>query len=153
MLFTLNIWPWRQKSVIPVPYVFAYGHYAHTYAILASSDEKCGRSPRKCEKSAKKRYLPLRPWPWSNDLGTHMVCWPCLGLPTMWIWSSYLIIKGVKGYIIGFTFDLEYLTLKAKIRYSGSLRFCIWSFCTYLCNLSFIGWEMWEESAKMWKIG
>ena len=69
----------------------------------------------------------------------------------MYIWSSYLIIKGVKWYLKGLTFDLEYLTLGAKIRYSASLRFCVWSFCTYLCNLSLIGWEMREEFAKMRK--
>ena len=101
----------------------------------------------------KKRYHPLWPWHWSDDLGTHMVCWPCLGLPTMHIWSSYNIIKGVKWYLKGLTFDLEYLTLRAKIRYSASLRFCVWSSYTYLCNNSLIRWEMREEFAKMRKNG
>ena len=99
----------------------------------------------------KKRYHPLWPWPWSDDLGTHMVCWPCLGLPTMYIWSSYLIIKGVKRYVKGLTFDLEYLTLRAKIQNSAAFRFCVWSFCTYLCVFSLVGWEMREEFAKMRK--
>ena len=118
-------------------------------SILSKLKEEFTKSP----KFGQKRYPPLWPWPWSGDLDTSMACWPCLGLPTRWIWWPNTVIKGVKWSVNGLTFDLEYLTLRAKIRYSASLRFCVWSFCTYLCNLNFIGWEMREAFAKMWKIG
>ena len=104
-------------------------------------------------KISQKRYLPLWPWPWSGDLGTHMVCWPCLGLSTMYIWSSNLIIKGVKWYIKGLTFDLEYLTLRAKIQNSAAFSFCVWSLCTYLCVFSLLGWKLYDKFEETWKNG
>ena len=103
--------------------------------------------------------IGLKVWPWRYviigcdlDIGTHMVCWPCRGLPTMYIWSPYHILKGGKRYVKCLTFDLEYLTLRAKIQNSAAFRFCVWSFCTFLCIFNLIGREMREEFAKMWKI-
>ena len=50
---TLNIWPWGQKLKISLSLSFAYGPSVHSYAFLTLLDEKCGRSSRKYEKSAK----------------------------------------------------------------------------------------------------
>ena len=49
----VNIWPWGQKFKILPHSLFAYGHSTHTYAFLALSDEKCGRSSRKYAKMVK----------------------------------------------------------------------------------------------------
>ncbi len=70
-------------------------------------------------KIGQKCHPPLWPWPWPGDLDTGMVSWPCLGLPTRWIWWPNTVIKGVKWCVKGLTFDLEYLTLRAKIQDSA----------------------------------
>ena len=104
-------------------------------------------------KIGKKRYHPLWPWPWPCDLDTAMVSWPCLGLPTRWIWWPNIVIKGVEWCVKGMTFDLEYLTLRVKIQNSAALRFCVWPFCTCLCIFSLLGWKLYDKFEKMSKNG
>ena len=67
------------------------------------------RSSQKCEKLAKTL------WPWPDDLGTHIVCWPCLSLSTMYVWSFYLIIQRVKLYVKGLTLNIWPWWQKVKI--------------------------------------
>ena len=104
-------------------------------------------------KIGKKRYYPLWPWPWPGDLDIGMASWPCLGLPTRWIWWPNIVIKGVKWCVKGLTFDLEYLTLRVKIENSAALRLCVWSFCTCLCILNLLGWKLYDKFEKMSKNG
>ena len=82
-----------------------------------------------------------------------MVCWPCLGLPTRWIWWPNTVIKGVKWCVKGLTFDLEYLTLKAKTQNSALTDLCVWSFCTCLCIFRLLGWKLYDKLEKMSKNG
>ena len=98
-------------------------------------------------KNRPKRHPPL--WPWPGDLDIGMVSWPCLGLPTRWIRWPNTVIKGVKWCVKGLTFDLEYLTLRAKTQNSALTDLCIWSFCTCLCISSLLGWKLYDKFEKM----
>ena len=51
----------------------------------------------KYAKISKKRKWPSWPWLWPCDLEINRVCWPCLYLPTIWIWWPSKVIKAVSG--------------------------------------------------------
>ena len=45
----------------------------------------------------------------------------------------------------------RYLTFGGKNQNSAALRFCIWPFYTFLCDISTIQWKLLDEFAKVWK--
>ena len=49
------------------------------------------------------------------------------------------------------TFGGRYLTFGGKNQNSAALRFCIWPFYTFLCDISTIQWKLLDEFAKVWK--
>ena len=133
---TSIIWPWRQKFKIPPHEISAYGPKEHSYAFSALSYQNCGTSSKKTRKIGKKRKWPWWPWLWPCDLEVNRGSWPCPYLPMTLIWWRLGVIKAVKCVFQCLTFDLHYLTLRAKIQNSAAWDLCVWSQRTFLCVFS-----------------
>ena len=71
------------------------------------------------QSNVQKRKWPWWPWLWPCDLEVMSACWPCLYLPTIWIWWWSGVIKVVLGHFPSLTLKGQYLTLRAKIQNSG----------------------------------
>ena len=134
--WTSIIWPWGQKFKIPLPKPPVGSLDACSHKVLALSYQNCRRSSRKRAKSAEKRKRPLWPWLWPCDLEVDIGCLPCPYLPMTLIWARLKVIKAVKSVFQSLTFDLQYLTLRAKIQNSAAWDLCVWSQRTFLCVFS-----------------
>ena len=69
----------------------------------------------------------------------------------IWFWWRSEVIKAVVGQFQSLTFDLHYLTLRAKIKNSAAWDLCVWSQRTFLCVFSTLISKLWDKFQKVRK--